>query len=69
MRTPFLAILLLLAVSATAGRDFVAYGGHILSGVVGTGSLEIMITVHNKALERVMNEKLGANVLSLDDAP
>lgn len=51
-----------------AGRDFVAYGGHILSGVVGTGSLEIMITVHDKALERVMNEKLGANVLSLDDA-
>lgn len=51
-----------------AGKDFRAYGGHILSGTVGTGSLEIMITVHDKAFERVMDEELGANVLSLEEA-
>lgn len=49
-----------------AGKDFVAYGGHILSGTVGTGSLEIMITVHDKRLERVFEEELGANVLHLE---
>lgn len=48
------------------GRDFVAYGGHILSGTVGTGSLEIAITVHNKRLERERDEELGANVLSVE---
>ena len=48
-----------------AGDDFVAYGGHILSGTVGTGSLEIMIIVHDKRLERVKDDKLGANVLQV----
>lgn len=48
------------------GRDFVAHGGHILSGTVGTGSLEIAITVHDKRLEREHNEELGANVLSVE---
>ncbi|MDF2381270.1 DNA-binding protein [Nostoc ellipsosporum NOK] len=48
------------------GRDFVAYGGHILSCTVGTGSLEIAITVHNKRLERERDEQLGANVLSIE---
>ena len=45
------------------GKDFKAYGGHILSGTVSTGSLEIMVTVHDKKLERIKEEKLGANVL------
>lgn len=47
-------------------RHFNAFGGHILSGTVGTGSLEIMITVHHKKLERVYEDELGANVLHLD---
>jgi len=47
------------------GKDFKAYGGHILSGTVGTGSLEILVTVHDKKLERVKEEKLGANVLCI----
>ena len=47
------------------GKDFQAYGGHILSGTVGKGSLEIMITVHNKRFERVLNEELGANILEI----
>lgn len=48
-----------------AGKDFKAYGGHILSGTVGTGSLEIMITVHDKQFERIKEQKLGANVLCI----
>lgn len=50
-----------------AGDDFKAYGGHILSGKVGTGSLEIMIFVHDRKLERDFDEKLGANILRLPD--
>jgi uncharacterized protein len=48
-------------------RNFQAYGGHILEGTVGTGSVEIMILVHDRRLERVKDEKLGANVLCLPD--
>jgi len=47
------------------GKDFKAYGGHILSGSVSTGSLEIMVIVHDKKFERVKEEKLGANVLCI----
>jgi len=47
------------------GKDFAAYGGHILNGTVSTGSVEIMITVHDQKLERVKEERLGANVLCL----
>jgi uncharacterized protein len=47
------------------GKDFQAHGGHILSGTVGTGSVEILVTVHDKKLERVKEEKLGANVLCI----
>jgi uncharacterized protein len=50
-----------------AGKDFQAYGGHILSGTVGTGSLEIMVIIHDKSLERVFEEPLGANVLRLEE--
>lgn len=49
------------------GKDFKAFGGHILSGTVSTGSLEIMVTVHDKQFERVKEEKLGANVLCISN--
>jgi predicted DNA-binding protein with PD1-like motif len=52
-----------------AGKDFKAYGGHILSGTVGTGSVEILVTVHDKALERIKEEQLGANVLCIGNCP
>lgn len=48
-------------------KDFKAYAGHILSAVVGTGSAEILITLHDKKLERIQDPALGANVLSLED--
>jgi uncharacterized protein len=47
-------------------KSFQAYGGHILKGAVGTGSVEILVTLHNQRLERVFEEELGANVLSLE---
>lgn len=47
------------------GNDFTAHGGHILNGTVGTGSVEILITIHDKKLERVKEKELGANVLCL----
>ena len=49
-----------------AGADFVAHGGHILSATVGTGSLEILIIVHDKKLERKMEEAIGADMLQLN---
>jgi len=49
------------------GKDFKAYGGHLLAATVSTGSLEIIITVHDKQLERVTEQPLGANVLQLKD--
>jgi predicted DNA-binding protein with PD1-like motif len=48
------------------GEDFKAYAGHILDATVSTGSAEIVITVFQKKLERVMEEDLGANVLHLE---
>jgi predicted DNA-binding protein with PD1-like motif len=48
------------------GKDFKAYGGHILSATVGTGSVEIMVTVHDKPLERKLEQPLGANVLQIN---
>ena len=47
------------------GADFKAYGGHMLSATVGTGSVEIMVNLHEKPLERIMEQPLGANVLRL----
>jgi len=49
------------------GKDFMAYGGHILSGIVSTGSVEIMVIVHDKKLERVLEQPLGANILCVGD--
>ncbi|RDC58403.1 DNA-binding protein [Pedobacter chinensis] len=47
------------------GKDLKAHGGHLLAATVGTGSVEIMITVHQQKLERIKEEPLGANVLNL----
>ena len=47
-------------------KNFNAFGGHILSGTVGTGSLEIMIITHDKKLERKLDTQLGANVLDIN---
>lgn len=45
---------------------FNAYGGHILSLHVGTGSMEIYITVNDQKLERKVEQPLNANVLQLN---
>lgn len=47
-------------------EEFKAYGGHVLAMVVGTGSLEITITVHQQKLERKVEQPLNANVLQLE---
>lgn len=44
---------------------FNAYGGHILSMHVGTGSMEIYVTVNDQKLERTIEQPLNANVLQL----
>lgn len=44
---------------------FNAYGGHILSLHVGTGSMEIYVTVNDQKLERKIEQPLNANVLQL----
>ena len=49
--------------------QFNAYGGHILSLVVGTGSMEIYITVDQEKLERKVEYPLEANVLQLPCKP
>ncbi|EIM30198.1 PPC domain-containing DNA-binding protein [Microvirga lotononidis] len=48
-----------------AAKDFTAVGGHLLALEVGTGSLEITIAVHDKRLERHVDPRIGANILSL----
>ena len=49
-----------------ADKTFQAFGGHILKSKVGTGSAEILITVHDKKFQRKKDESIGADVLSLD---
>lgn len=44
---------------------FDAYGGHILGLKVGTGSMEIYITMNPEKLERKIEQPLNANVLQL----
>ncbi len=46
-------------------NSFQAFGGHLLGAIVSTGSLEILITVHDKPFERIHDEELGADVLNL----
>ena len=47
------------------GRDFKAFGGHLLGAMVSTGSLEVLVSLHDKQLQRIKEEPLGANVLQL----
>ncbi|WPO83627.1 PPC domain-containing DNA-binding protein [Chryseobacterium sp. JJR-5R] len=47
-------------------EKFNAYGGHILSLRVGTGSMEIYITLNDQKLERKVEQPLNANVLQLN---
>lgn len=47
-------------------EKFNAYGGHILSLRVGTGSMEIYIIINDQKLERKMEQPLNANVLQLN---
>jgi predicted DNA-binding protein with PD1-like motif len=46
-------------------RSFAAHGGHLLALEVGTGSMEITVTVHDQLLERATDACTGANVLQL----
>jgi predicted DNA-binding protein with PD1-like motif len=48
-----------------AGSDFTARGGHLLALEVGTGSVEITITLHAQRLSRETDPQTGANVLTL----
>lgn len=47
-------------------EKFNAYGGHILSLQVGTGSMEIYVTVNSEKLERKIEQPLNANVLQIN---
>lgn len=46
-------------------KNFKAYGGHLLELTVGTGSMEITVIVHDRKLERKVEQPLNANVLQL----
>lgn len=48
-------------------RSFQAFGGHILDGKVGKGTLEVMLFVHDKKLERIKDESRGYNILCLQN--
>jgi predicted DNA-binding protein with PD1-like motif len=47
------------------GADFTVVGGHLLALIVGRGSLEVTITVHDRRLERTEEPAIGANILRL----
>ncbi len=49
--------------------QFNAFGGHILSLHVGTGSMEVYVTVNDAKLERKIEQPLNANVLQLNCKP
>jgi predicted DNA-binding protein with PD1-like motif len=44
-------------------EEFQARGGHLLDLMVGTGSMEITITLHDTPLERKKDPDIGADVL------
>jgi predicted DNA-binding protein with PD1-like motif len=44
---------------------FATVGGHLLGLEVGTGSLEITVILHERRLERQVDPRIGANILSL----
>jgi len=53
---------------AGGGPYFSLVGGHLLGLVVGRGSLELTITVHDTRLERTQDPRIGANILRLPGA-
>jgi uncharacterized protein len=48
-----------------AGRDYQAFGGHILDSRVGRGTLELYVTVFDKALDRIFDTEINANTLKI----
>ncbi|WP_317048712.1 PCC domain-containing protein [Chryseobacterium indoltheticum] len=46
--------------------QFNAFGGHILSLHVGTGSMEVYVTLNDQKLDRKIEQPLNANVLQLN---
>ena len=48
-------------------REMQTHSGHILSAVVGTGSLEILIIIHDQKLERKMDPAISAKVLEVQN--
>jgi len=46
--------------------QFNAFGGHILSLHVGTGSVEVYLTLNDQKLDRKIEQPLNANVLQLN---
>lgn len=50
-----------------SNKHFRTRAGHILSAEVSTGSVEIMIAVKDRRLERKKDETLGANILQLKE--
>lgn len=51
--------------SVLIDSEFQAHGGHILDMHVGSGSVEITITLHADKLERAKDKSIDANVLML----
>ena len=47
--------------------SFGSYGGHLLGMVIGTGSMEITVVLHDRKLERAVDPAIGATVLGLED--
>jgi predicted DNA-binding protein with PD1-like motif len=47
------------------GVHYTTVGGHLLALSVGRGSLEVTIVVHDRHLERVKDQDIGANILRL----
>lgn len=51
--------------ATVAGRDYQAYGGHILESRVGRGTLELYVTVFEKPLDRIFDTEINANTLKI----
>lgn len=47
-------------------KSMQAFAGHVLGATVSTGSLEILLTLHDKRFQRKTDEALGADVLQLE---
>jgi len=52
--------------AAAGDKDLRTYSGHILTAAVGAGSVELMITVYARKLQRKKDPATGANVLQVE---